>query len=261
MLRAATVCTRTAQPSPQATPSAAIVWSSQDAVSRSHSWNPSLWLAMTSSGILRSNAPYASCAKSLPRACGTDRTGGGDVRRESHLARRTATCVPEARRLWLTDSSIGPWGREGAGAIWPARAGDLGPARPARPDGKRAERPGAAARVVVDQPLWMDSGRHHLSRPDHLRRPGHPLRRPGRASAATAGPRVGRAAPRRWRNRPARVASDRQRSRRPGVSTLNCRPAARIDPYPVKRSDTLKRAYLENSEARGERARQRAFGR
>jgi hypothetical protein len=44
--------------------------------------------------VLRWNAPYASCAKSLPRACATDRTGGRDVSRESRSGRWTATSVP-----------------------------------------------------------------------------------------------------------------------------------------------------------------------
>ena len=84
----------------------------------------------------------------------------------------------------------------------------------------------------------------HISRPDHLRRPRDPHQRPRRPSAATAEPRMGRAAPQRRRNRRTRVASDRQRSRRASASRLNSCPAARSLPSEIKPSDTLERAHL-----------------
>ena len=135
-----------------------------------------------------------------------------------------------------------------AGAIWPAPAGDLRPAQPTRPDGNPAKRPGTAPGVVVDQPLWMDRGRNHLPRPDHLRRPRDPHQRPGRPSATTGEPRMGRAAPQRRRNKRTRVASDRQRSRRLSASRLNGCPAARVDPYRVKSSPpTQHRVFAAHS--------------
>ena len=94
VLRPAAVCTPAALPSPSSRPLAAIIPSTQEAVPRSRLRNLWLWMAMTPPGILRSNAPYANCVKSLPRACATVRSGGRDALRESRPWRRTASSVP-----------------------------------------------------------------------------------------------------------------------------------------------------------------------
>ena len=83
---------------------------------------------------------------------------------------------------------------------------------------------------------------------------GHPRRWCGGPSAGTGEPWVGRAAPQRWRNRGARVASDRQRSRRPGASRLNCRPAA----HGADRINRVSRSYFPSSSQRPAMIRRRA---
>ena len=61
--------------------------------------DPRLWMTMTPPGILRRNAPYACCAKSLPRACATDErrsrcpaVGQGRGRRTRCICSRRAGC-------------------------------------------------------------------------------------------------------------------------------------------------------------------------
>ena len=126
---------------------------------------------------------------------------------------------------------------DAVGTIRPTKAGYAAPGGPTRSERQAAGRAGTATRVVADQPLWLDIGNSDPSQPEH-RRPGAPRRCPRRASAATAGARMGRAAPQRRRHKRTRVAPDRQRPKRP----LSCSTAGPL-PFVPPRAD-IRRALL-----------------
>src|ERR1039458_7869066 len=121
-----------------------------------------------------------------------------------------SSTAPPGQRSYSKSSSMRLAGRDDvAGTIRPTKAGYAPPADPTRSERQAAGGAGTATRVVAHQPLWLDTGSSDPSQPDDRQRPGDPRRRPARASAAAAGTRVGRAAPRRRRHRRTRVAPDR----------------------------------------------------